>query len=435
MVAGVALWNLQRVERDWEDFIEVVHGKQRRLANIQELMGYGGMIHNFKNYLLRGEPHYLDTALSKARETLEVVDGYGTLKGLQNVETSSLQQVRALVVAYSEAAERTRVLRGEGVPTAEIDAEVKIDDEPYLAGIAALSRELSRQAAVQSARVSEQVSRASILLALIGAAGGVFFVIFGTSLKRGIQTADDALRLEILERREVEEQLKRSRTTLEAAEALRDSFVEMALTAQEEERRRISRELHDEAGQALSSLIVGLEQIKESNDLAATGARAEKLQTVAEGIIDELARIARGLHPRLLEDLGFTEAVEQQAAELARLHRLKIDTQFVGLDDAQLPGPIATVLYRIIQEALTNVVKHANATAINLVVTRDQSMVRVIVEDDGEGFDASDRSGGGMGLLGIGERVKMLNGTIDIESTGHVGTTLAVRIPLASVSS
>ena len=433
MVASVGLIYLNKVENDWDDYIEVVQGKQQHLMEIRALMGYGGAIHNFKNYVLRGDAEYLTTSQSKARHTLAAIDAYVALGSLEDIERNSLQRIRKMVVAYSEAAERVRELRSQGKSAGEIDALVRIDDAPYLASMAALSAELTRLTAAKATAMGKQVAKARILLSAIAFAGALSFILFGVSLKRDIQSRDQALRVENLERRQVEEELMRSQATLQESEALRDNFVEMAFSAQEEERRRIARELHDEAGQALSSLIVGLQQIKESTDPIATRDRAERLQGVAEAVVDELARMARGLHPRLLEDLGFTDAVEHQAAEIQRIHHLEVQTQVVGFDQSELPVSIATALYRIIQEALTNVVKHAGASAVNLVVSRDDANVRLIIEDDGCGFEPNKRKGG-LGLLGIGERVKMLGGTIDIESSKEAGTALAVRIPLQETS-
>ena len=430
MVACVGLVYLNKVDKSWHEFVEVVQGKQRHVMKIRALMGYGGAIHNFKNYVLRGEETYLSTTLQRTQETIVTIDAYRSLGQLREVEKASLQRVREMVVAYSDAAVRVRELRAQGKSAAEIDAHVRIDDAPYLAAMSALSEELDRLTAMQSTVVNRRVRHATLLLSTIASIGGLFFIGFGISLKRGIESTNQALQAENLERRVIEEELKKSERTLQEAETIRDHFVELVFSAQEEERRRIARELHDEAGQALSSLTVGLEQIKTSTDPKGTREQAEKLQTVAEGVIDELARMARGLHPRLLEDLGFIEAVEYQASEIQRIHQLEVQTQAVGLDEAPLAMPIATALYRIIQEALTNVVKHANATTVNLVVSRDASTARVIIEDDGCGFDPNNRSRNGMGLLGIGERVKMLNGSMDIESSKETGTTLAIRIPL-----
>ncbi len=430
IVAGVGLHYLNKAESAWNDYIEVVEAKQQKLATIRSLMGYGGAIHNFKNYVLRGEAESLKISQEKGQSALEAIEAYRALGPLQEVERAALQRVREMVEAYAHAALRVREFHAQGLLVTEIDSHVRIDDRLYLPAMAALSGELSRLTEVRTAALSKHVSDATKLLAVIASIGGIFFILLGVSLKRDIERRDREMRREIIERRNVEEELIRSQSTLKKSETLRDSFVEMAFSAQEEERRRIARELHDEAGQALTSLIVGLQQIKESSDAKASQQRAEVLQGVAESVVDELARMARGLHPRLLEDLGFTDAVQHQAAEIQRIHNLEVETQMVGFEQSALPDPIATALYRIIQEALTNVLKHANATAVNVVVSRDQETVRLIIEDDGCGFDAEECKGGGLGLLGIDERVRMLRGTIEIESNKESGTTLAVRIPL-----
>jgi len=221
-------------------------------------------------------------------------------------------------------------------------------------------------------------------------------------------------------------------TELREAEALREVFVHKALLAQEDERRRIARELHDESGQVLSALTLGLEELRQSTSPVDLRARAAKLQSLAQRAMDGLDRLARGLHPRLLDDLGLGEAIQHHADEVGRTHQLDVEVQAVGLEQEELPRPIATTLYRIIQEALTNVARHAEAQAVSIVVQRHGNHVRALVEDDGRGFDVSQTSRG-MGLLGIKERVKLLGGTVDIESVPGNGTTVAVRIPIEAV--
>ncbi len=228
----------------------------------------------------------------------------------------------------------------------------------------------------------------------------------------------------------------RDETVRRNAEALRARFVERVITATDEERRRLARELHDEAGQSLVSLSVGLKAIESAPSLEVAAERARMLATLAEQTADEIGRIARGLHPAALEAFGFVRAVERLAWELETIHGLRVDLHVTGLEgDDRLPERIEWTLYRVVQEALANVVRHARAELVSVVVERLDDEVRVLVEDDGIGFDAQEggEAGpvtGGTGLQGIRERMRFVGGRLTLESAPGEGTTLRVVVPL-----
>jgi PAS domain S-box-containing protein len=215
---------------------------------------------------------------------------------------------------------------------------------------------------------------------------------------------------------------------------LRKLYLERMLATQDEERRRIGRELHDETGQSLTSLVVGLQEIRETDSIAVAKRLSRRLQRIAESAIDEIGRLARGLHPYLLEDLGLDEALKRHVAKCILLSGLDIDLEVVRPHgDYQPPMGLATTIYRVVQEALHNVIKHAEARSVSVVLTWTDGHARVVIEDDGRGFDPEtatrSATGIGLGLHGIRERVELLGGHMEVESTPRVGTTLAVQIP------
>lgn len=218
------------------------------------------------------------------------------------------------------------------------------------------------------------------------------------------------------------------------AQKLHKLYMKRVLAAQDEERRRIARELHDETGQSLTSIVVGLQELQDAHSIADARRLSNRLQGIAEAAIDEIGRLARGLHPYLLEDLGLDAALERHVDRCAMLSGLDIDLGVVRpRDDYQPPMALATAIYRVVQEALNNVIKHAEARSASVVLTWTDRHARVVVEDDGRGFDPETATraatGVGLGLHGIRERVELLGGRLDIESTLGVGTTLAVQIP------
>jgi signal transduction histidine kinase len=205
------------------------------------------------------------------------------------------------------------------------------------------------------------------------------------------------------------------------------------ISVQEEERRRIARELHDEVGQALSA--VNLELTGAQQYLQRTGTESDLLRearVLADGALRSVRDLSQLLHPSVLEDLGLSAALRSFLNGFGR----RTGTNVAFHDDGTLkrltPEAELTV-YRIVQEAMTNIARHASATRVEIRLAEEDGHLSVVVEDDGVGFDARDveRPGrqGGLGLLGIRERVSQLGGTVRIDSVIGRGTRLEVTIP------
>lgn len=216
-------------------------------------------------------------------------------------------------------------------------------------------------------------------------------------------------------------------------ESQRSRFIQQVIAAQEEERRRIARELHDDTGQSLAAVLVGIMSlIDEVSDARAREKLGQLLFTTSTAI-EEVRRMARGLRPSVLDDQGLKAAIEAYAAEFGPRHGIRVDLHIAGLDaERRLPPVLETTVYRVLQEALTNIARHSGATTASVILELRGGQVCTIVEDDGCGFDAgpADSGGAGLGLQGIHERVVQLNGTLEIESRPG-RTTLYFRIPLA----
>lgn len=202
------------------------------------------------------------------------------------------------------------------------------------------------------------------------------------------------------------------------------------ITAQEEERRRIARELHDETAQTLTSLLVGLAALAESQELSQARDAAGALRASVAVALDGVKRMARGLRPSILDDLGLEEALERLAAEVSRTVPFGVDLHFTGPRTPRLADAIEIALYRITQEALTNVGKHAAPRAVSILLHRSPNEVRLVVEDDGGGFDVEGvRSGTQLGLIGMRERAHLIGGSMTVESSPR-GTTVCVSVPI-----
>jgi signal transduction histidine kinase len=205
----------------------------------------------------------------------------------------------------------------------------------------------------------------------------------------------------------------------------RDSL-RRVVAGQELERRRLARELHDETGQALTSILLGLRSLEEFVDGSDERAAVADIRRLAVETLQNVRRLAVELRPKALDDFGLEAALERLTDTFREQTGLPVDL-LSGLGDEQLPPEVATALYRIVQEALTNVAKHAEAHTVSVVLTRKNARVALVIEDDGRGFDPEGPADG-FGLQGMQERVDLLGGSMRVESQAGVGTTLSVEV-------
>jgi signal transduction histidine kinase len=225
----------------------------------------------------------------------------------------------------------------------------------------------------------------------------------------------------------------------EQAQAAHSFALRRLVEAQETERSRISRELHDQMGQELTALKLALNVLKQELP-AASPARngAGRLEQLANSLMGNVHRLAWELRPAILDDFGLPLALRRYAAEWAERTRITLDFHGDAGDSRRLAPNAETMLYRIAQEALTNVVRHARATRVSVLLEDRPDHKLLIIEDDGQGFDleAALTNPGGrcLGLLGMQERIMLIGGTMNIETGQGRGTTLFVRVPLAATA-
>ena len=212
-------------------------------------------------------------------------------------------------------------------------------------------------------------------------------------------------------------------------EQLRARYVSGVIAAQEEERKRIARELHDSTSQSLTSLMVGLRSLSDVCNSPAAKQRAEELRGVTAHTLDEVHNLAVQLRPSVLDDVGLPAALERCMNDYQIRYNLIIDLVVRGLESARLPAEVETTLYRMVQEGLTNVARHAQAKTASVMIERRDGIVRAIIEDDGRGFKMS-AAHNRLGLYGIRERAELLGGKLTIESGEGKGTSLFVEIPV-----
>lgn len=221
---------------------------------------------------------------------------------------------------------------------------------------------------------------------------------------------------------------------LREKERVRGQLLEKVMVAQEEERKRIARELHDDTGQAITSLMVGLRAASDGCQ-PAQQPQFEGLRAIAAQTLESVKRLARELRPPLLDDLGLPAALDRYVSGYRANFGLNADLQMTGFGNGDRLAPeVELALYRIIQEALTNVAKHARARNVSVVVERRAGSVKAIVEDDGCGFDVNavlnaPQDEGKLGLHGMRERAELMGGRLQIESAPGAGSSVFVEIP------
>ena len=209
---------------------------------------------------------------------------------------------------------------------------------------------------------------------------------------------------------------------LKEKEAERRRLLKALLTAQEEERARIAKDLHDQVGQSLTALRLGLEA------LGGPPSATEGLKKLVEATLADVRRISRELRPAALDELGLEAALRRMVREMAAWGHLESDVYVQT--KTPLSPELETVFYRVAQEALTNVVRHARAGRVSVLLKEHEGQLQLVVEDDGVGFDPARAGATSNGLIGMRERVELVGGELLVESTPGTGTTVYARVPL-----
>jgi signal transduction histidine kinase len=260
--------------------------------------------------------------------------------------------------------------------------------------------------------------------------------------EEALRRANDELEHRVLKRTRqlsaINEDLKKEIEERERAEADRERLLRRVVSAQEDERQRIAREMHDQLGQNLSALALKLSALK--NDYAQQPELREhfaSLKKIVKQLDADVGFLVRDLRPTALDDFGLVFALSNYVRNWSKQFGVRAELHTSGIEKHRLTGEIEIVLYRITQEALTNVARHANAENVDIILERRSDHVSLIVEDDGGGFDVEQAFGAGekgFGLINMRERAALVGGTLAVESNPGAGATIVVRIPAAHVS-
>jgi signal transduction histidine kinase len=256
---------------------------------------------------------------------------------------------------------------------------------------------------------------------LIARDEGIGVVVAHDKIGPDPRFSDDDLRL-------AEQFATRAAVAVDQSARVARIALQRVVDAQELERRRLARELHDQTGQELTSVIFGLKAVEEAPDEASRAAAVEQVRAQVLETLQDVRRLAVELRPKALDDYGLVAAIERLVQTFAEQVGIRVEFE-PNLPGERLATEVETALYRMVQEALTNIAKHAQAGEVSIVLTRSADAVSAIVEDDGRGFDTREAREG-MGLDGMRERLGLLDGKLKIESGPGKGTTLVAEVPV-----
>jgi signal transduction histidine kinase len=265
--------------------------------------------------------------------------------------------------------------------------------------------------------------RSALYVPLVVQARPIGVVIAHDKLGATSSFTDDDVRL-------TESLAARAAIAVDLSQRVSRDAVRRVVEAQELERARLARELHDETGQALTSILLGLKSLEERVDSDEGRSAASELRDLVVSTLQDVRRLAVELRPAALDDFGLVPALERLRDTVSEQSPISVDLQS-SLEDRRLPSEIETMLYRTVQEALTNVVKHAEASRVTVQLSQGDNTVVLVVHDDGKGFDPQSARDGGLGLIGMRERVGLLGGRLSVEASEGAGTMLKAEVPVA----
>ena len=267
----------------------------------------------------------------------------------------------------------------------------------------------------------------------LGARTGLFVPLVVRAQPIGIVMAHDR---EGTDPRFTDQDLRLAETFAERAAVAADLSTRVArdalarvVDAQELERKRLARELHDETGQSLTSMLLALRAIEEAKTPDETQEATDRLREQIVDTLHDVRRLAVELRPKALDDFGLVPALERLTTTFTEQTAIPVEFEAM-LGDTRLAPAVETALYRIVQEALTNVIKHSRASGVSVLLRRKPDSVAAVIEDDGQGFDVDETRDGGLGLIGMRERIELIDGRLLVESSSSGGTSVVAEVPV-----
>jgi signal transduction histidine kinase len=373
------------------------------------------------------------TSWSQQLESLNEIGGalvgeleLGPLLDLVATRLRGLIGARLVAIALP-AGDGLRIAAADGDGAADLAAFNSLERDSKTGRVLERGRSERIDSLLEDPEVNQDVTRR------LGASTGLYVPLLARERPIGVLVAHDKMgpdpRFSSADLRLAEQFANRAAIAVDLSRRVARDALRRVVSGQELERRRLARELHDETGQALTSILLGLRSVEEAGSPGEMSTAASNLRELVVGTLQDVRRLAVQLRPKALDDFGLVAAVEHLVQTFSEATAIRVDLE-AQLGDKRLPAEVETTLYRIVQEALTNIVKHAGASRVSVLLVRSGASATVVIEDDGQGFDPADLREDGMGIIGMRERVELHEGRLTLESTPGSGATLVAEVPL-----
>jgi signal transduction histidine kinase len=347
------------------------------------------------------------------------------LEPLLDLIASRLRELigaRLVAIALPSGAS-LRIAAADGVGSDALATVATLENDSKTARVMGRGRSERVDSLLEDPEVNQEVARH------LGATTGLYVPLRARERTIGVLIAHDKVdrdpRFTSGDLRLAEQFALRASIAVDLSRRVARDSLRRVVAGQEAERRRLARELHDETGQALTSILLGLRALEEAN----TSADVDDLRELVVATLQDVRRLAVQLRPKALDDFGLVAALERLVQTFSESSGIRVQLE-PRVGDERLPPEVETTIYRIVQEALTNVVKHAEAGEVSILLVRRDGTLTAVVEDDGGGFDSEAVRSESLGLEGMRERVALHDGRLTIESAPGSGTTLRVEVPL-----
>jgi len=328
-----------------------------------------------------------------------------------------------LVAIALPSGEGLRIAAADGAGADTLGAVSMLEADSKTARVMERGRSERIDSLLEDPEVNQEIARR------LGASTGLYVPLRARERTIGVLIAHDKVgrdrRFTSADLRLAEQFALRASIAVDLSRRVARDSLRRVVAGQEVERRRLARELHDETGQALTSILLGLRALEEANG----DVEVDDLRELVVATLQDVRRLAVQLRPKALDDFGLVPALERLVQTFSESSGISVELE-AQIGQERLPNDVETTVYRIVQEALTNVVKHAQASRVSILLVRRDATVTAVVEDDGRGFDPAAAGEDSLGLEGMRERVELHEGRLTVETAPGSGTTLRVEVPL-----
>jgi signal transduction histidine kinase len=373
------------------------------------------------------------TAWSQQLESLNEVGaalvGELELDPLLDLIASRLRQLigARLVAIALPAGDALRIAAADGEGASDLTAVELLTRDSKTGRVLERGRSERVDSLLEDPEVNQEVARR------LGATTGLYVPLLARERPIGVLIAHDKIgrdqRFTSSDLRLAEQFALRASIAVDLSRRVARDALRRVVAGQEVERRRLARELHDETGQALTSILLGLRAVDEAGSGEEVTKAVGDLRELVVATLQDVRRLAVQLRPKALDDFGLVPALQRLVQTFSESSGINVDLES-RLAETRLPSEVETTLYRIVQEALTNVVKHAAATNVSVLLMRRDGSMTAVIEDNGRGFEPDAVRADSLGLDGIRERAELHDGRLTIETSPGTGTTLVVEVPL-----